>query len=108
MFSHSSLRKTGHSILAHFTQFLVPRPTSCTSEMSTDLDLDFFGQDLGVFAGFGSDLDLRSWQVHDLDLDLDLQIFFDNFANMLENVEMTHRPNSSFECYAVTIHFFRL
>ena len=27
--------------------------------------------------------------------------FFDNFANMLENVEMTHGPNSSFECYAV-------
>ena len=44
-------------------------------EMSMDLDLDFFGQDLGFFAGFGSDLDLRSWQVPDLDLDLDLQIF---------------------------------
>ena len=43
--------------------------------MSMDLDLDFFGQDLGFFAGFGSDLDLRSWQVPDLDLDLDLQIF---------------------------------
>ena len=43
------------------------------SEMSMDLDLDFFGQDLGFFAGFGSDLDLRSWQVPDLDLDLDLQ-----------------------------------
>ena len=27
--------------------------------------------------------------------------FFDNFANMLENVEMIHGPNSSFECYAV-------
>ena len=34
--------------------------------------------------------------------------FFDNFANMLENVEMTHEPNSSFECYTVIIHFFRL
>ena len=43
--------------------------------MSMDLDLDFFGQDLGFFAGFGLDLDLRSWQVPDLDLDLDLQIF---------------------------------
>ena len=40
-----------------------------------DLDLDFFGQDLGSFARFGSDLDLISWQVPDLDLDLDLQIF---------------------------------
>ena len=39
-----------------------------------DLDLDFFGQDLGFFAGFGSDFDLRSWQEPDLDLDLDLQI----------------------------------
>ena len=38
-----------------------------------DLDLDFFGQDLGFFAGFETDLDLRSWQVPDLDLDL--QIF---------------------------------
>ena len=28
-----------------------------------DLDLDFFGRDLGFFAGFGSDLDLRPWQV---------------------------------------------
>ena len=33
---------------------------------------------------------------------------FDNFANMLENVEMTHEPNSSFDCYAVIIRFFRL
>ena len=73
-----------------------------------DLDLDFFGEDLGFFAGFGLDLDLRSCLVPDLDLDLDLQIFFDNFANMLENVEMTHEPNSSFECYAVIIHFLRL
>ena len=40
-----------------------------------DLDLDFFGQDLGFFAGFGLDLDLRFWPVPDLDLDLDLQIF---------------------------------
>ena len=40
-----------------------------------DLDLDFFGQDLGFFAGFGSDLDLRSSQVLDLGLDLDLAIF---------------------------------
>ena len=38
-----------------------------------DLDLDFFGQDLGFFAGFGLDLDLRFWPVPDLDLDL--QIF---------------------------------
>ena len=38
-----------------------------------DLDLNFFGQDLGFFAGIGSDLDLRSWQVQDLDLDF--QIF---------------------------------
>ena len=74
--------------------------------MSMDLDLDFFGQDLGFFAWFGSDLDLRSCQVPDLNLDL--QIFFDNFANMLENVEMTHEPNSPFECYAVIVHFFRL
>ena len=42
--------------------------------MDLDLDLDFFGQDLGFFAGFVSDLDLRSSQVPDLDLDL--QIFF--------------------------------
>ena len=35
-----------------------------------DLDLDFFGQDLGFFAGFGSDLDLRSAQVPDLDLEI--------------------------------------
>ena len=49
---------------------------SRASEMSMDLDLDFFGQDLGFFAGFGLDLDLRSWVVPDLDLDLDLQIFF--------------------------------
>ena len=41
--------------------------------MSMDLDLDFFGQDLGFLAGFGLDLDLRFWQVPDLDLDL--QIF---------------------------------
>ena len=40
-----------------------------------DLDLDFFGQDLSFLAGFGLDLDLRSWQGPDLDLDLDLQIF---------------------------------
>ena len=37
-----------------------------------DLDLDFFGQDLGFFAGFGSDLDLRSSPVPDLDLDLEI------------------------------------
>ena len=73
-----------------------------------DLDLDFFGQDLGFFAGFGSDLDLRSWQEPDLDLDLDLTDFFSNFANTLENVEMTHEPSSSFECYAVITHCFRL
>ena len=34
--------------------------------------------------------------------------FFDNFGNMLENVEMTHERNKSFEYYAVIIHFFRL
>ena len=39
------------------------------SEMSMDLDLDCFEQDLGFFAGFGLDLDLRFWQVSDLDLD---------------------------------------
>ena len=44
----------------------------CVAEMSMDLDLDFFGQDLGFFAGFGSDLDLRSSQVPDLDLDLEI------------------------------------
>ena len=33
--------------------------------------------------------------------------FLDNFVNMLENVEMTHEPNSSFRCYAVIIHSFR-
>ena len=38
--------------------------------MSMDLDLDFFGQDLGFFAGFGSDLDLRSRQVPDLDVQI--------------------------------------
>ena len=43
---------------------------SYSAEMSMDLDLDFFGQDLGFFAGFGSDLDLRSWQVPDLDLQI--------------------------------------
>ena len=32
--------------------------------------------------------------------------FFDNFANILENVEMTDGPNNSFECYAVIIHLF--
>ena len=37
-----------------------------------DLDLDFFGQDLGFFAGFGSDLDLRSAQVGLPDLDLEI------------------------------------
>ena len=42
--------------------------------MSMDLDSDFFGQDLGFFAGFGSDLDLRSSQLPDLDLDLDLDL----------------------------------
>ena len=46
-----------------------------TAEMSMDLDLEFFGQDLGFFGGFGLDLDLRFWPVPDLDLDLDLQIF---------------------------------
>ena len=51
-------------------QYVVSR-----AEMSMDLDLDFFGQDLGFFAGFGSDLDLRSAQVPDLDLDLGLEIF---------------------------------
>ena len=71
-----------------------------------DLDLDFFGQDLGFFAGFGSDLDLRSWQVPDLDLDLDLQIFLTTLLICYKNVEMTHEPNSSFECCAVIIHFF--
>ena len=34
--------------------------------------------------------------------------FFSNFANTLENMEMTHEPHSSFECYAVIIHCFRL
>ena len=57
-----------HMILRHIFATYLP-------EMSMDLDLDFFGQDLGFFAGFGSDLDLRSRQVPDLDLDLDLQIF---------------------------------
>ena len=54
---------------------VVIAPQSPLAEMSMDLDLDFFGQDLGFFAGFGSDLDLRSCQVLDLDFDLDLQIF---------------------------------
>ena len=40
--------------------------------MSMDLDLDFFGQDLGFFAGFGLGLDLRSSQVPDLDSDLEI------------------------------------
>ena len=44
--------------------------SGCTPEMSMDLDLDFFGQDLSIFAGFGSELDLRSWQVPDLDLQI--------------------------------------
>ena len=73
------------------------------SEMCMDLDLDFFGQDLGFFAGFGFEI----LQVPDLDL----QIFIDNFANMLENVEnkeMTHERNSFFECFAVIIHLSRL
>ena len=68
-----------------------------------DLDLDFFGQDLGFFCqiwiGLGFEI-LASTGFGFTD-------FFDNFANMLENVEMTHEPNSSFECYAVIIHFFR-
>ena len=38
--------------------------------MSIDLDLDFFGQDLGFFAGSGLDLDLRSCQGPDLDLQI--------------------------------------
>ena len=58
--------------------------------------LGLFGQDLGYFAGFGSDLDLGSWQVPELNSDLDLQIFFDYFANMLEQVEVNHEPNELF------------
>ena len=55
------------------------------------MDLDFFGQDLGFFAGFGSDLDLRFCQVPDLDLDLDLQIFL---ATLLIFKKMWKWPTS--------------
>ena len=65
-----------------------------------------FRTGFSLFAGFGLDLDLRSRQ--EPNLDLDLQIFFHNFAYTLENAEMTHEPNSSFECYAVITHCFRL
>ena len=54
--------------------------------MIMDFDSDFFGQDLGFFAGFGSDLDLRSRQVPDLDLDFfgqDLG-FFAGFGSDLD------------------------
>ena len=66
-----------------------------------DLDLDFFGQDLGFFAGLGFEIG-KYW------IWIWIYRFFDNFANMYGNVEMTHEPNSSFEFYAVIIHFFRL
>ena len=60
------------SALLGTTTYSFPKACSRSPEMSMDLDLDFFGQDLGFFAGFGSDLDLRSSQVSDLDLDLEI------------------------------------
>ena len=65
-----------------------------------DLDLDFFGRDFSCFAGFESDLDLRSWQVPDLELQI--------FLTTLLICYKTHMPNSSFESYAVIVHFLRL
>ena len=56
-----------------------------------DLDLDFFGQDLGFSAGFGFEIFASTG------------FGFRHFLTtlliyMLENVGMTHGPNSSFEC----------
>ena len=72
------------------------------AEMSMDLDLDFFGQDLGFFAGLGFEI------LASTGFGFGFTDFFDNFAKMLENVEMTNEPDSSFECFPVIIHFFHL
>ena len=64
---YSAVRSLGSKLEDTKTRPARVFPTARAEEMSMDLGLDFFGRYLGFFAGFGLDLDLRSWQIPDLD-----------------------------------------